>query len=247
MKRSISALTFCLLGIAQVALAYEYPLQFKPNAGYRGLIVAGYKFQGNNVIGNCSYYTVSGGSGKGGGHAPARTYAQTCTWDIHGNLLSITPGAPAVPAAVATKGSLVIYAIGPNGEYAGTDSHLPERGFVASPGSHYSWLTPNHSAVLHQLVYTLSARLKSDGDVPVNISSVQVSALHGVATLKQSDCEGEIKVGDQCSITLTYDPTKLTGNNGLASDTLRIDLTSDAGEAHDFIQNITVILPGKNN
>ena len=248
MKGSISAFAFCLLGIAQIALAYEYPLQFKLNAGYRSVIVAGYQFQGNNVVGNCSYYTVSGGSGKGGGgHASARTDAQTCMWDTHGNLLSITPGAPAVPAAVATNGSQVIYAIGPNGEFTGTDSKLPARGFVNSAGSHYTWLTPNHNAVLHQFVYTFTATLKSDGDMPVNISSVQVSALHGVAMLKQTDCEGEIKVGDKCSISLTYDPTKLTGNNGLATDTLRIDLTSDAGEAYDFIQNITVTLPGKNN
>jgi hypothetical protein len=247
MKRSISAFAFCLLGVAQIALAYEYPLQFKPNAGYRGLIVAGYTFQGGNVVGNCSYYTVSGGSGKGGGHAHSKTYAQTCTWDMHGNLLSMTPGAPAVPAAVATKGSQVIYAIGPNGEYAGTDTHLPERGFVSAPGSHYTWQTPTNGAVLYQFVYTLTATLKSDGDVPVNITSVQISALNGGTTLKKTDCNGEIKVGDKCSVILTYDPTNLTGNNGLASDTLRIDLTADAGEAHDFIQNLTIILPQTGN
>jgi hypothetical protein len=246
MKKSIGLLVFSLLGISQVALAYEYPLQFKPNPGYRGLVVAGYKFLGNNVVGNCSYYTVSGGgSGKGGaGRAPAKVYSQTCTWDMHGNLLSITPGAPKVaPAPLYTKGSQVVYALNANGDYTGTDSKFPERGFVSSAGSHYTWLTPSNNAVLHQFVYTLTAALKSDGDLPVNISSVEVSALHGVATLKQTDCSGEIKVGDKCSITLTYDPTKLTGTQGLASDTLRIDLTSDAGEAHDFIQNFTVILP----
>ena len=44
MKRIIGSVVFSLLGIARVALAYEYPLQFTPNPGYRGLIVAGYKF-----------------------------------------------------------------------------------------------------------------------------------------------------------------------------------------------------------
>jgi hypothetical protein len=244
MKKSLGLLVFSLLGMSQVAFAYEYPLQFKPNPGYRSLIVAGYQFVGDNVVGNCSYYTVSAVGGKaGGGRAPAKMYAQTCTWDMHGNLLSVTPGAPAVPTPIATRGSQIIYDTNANGDYTGTDSKLPERGFVNSPGSHYTWLTPSNNAVLHQFVYTLTAALKSDGDAPVNISSVTVSALQGVVTLKNTDCNGEIAVGDKCSITLSYDPTNLTGTNGLASDTLRIDLTSDAGEAHDFIQNFTVIQP----
>jgi hypothetical protein len=248
MKRTIGLVAFSLLGVAQVAVAYEYPLQFKPNPGFRGLVVAGYRFNGSYVVGNCSYHTVSGGSGKGGGgRSPAKSYMQTCTWDMHGNLLSVTPGAPAVPKPIATKGSQIIYAIGANGEYTGTDTKLPERGFVASPGSHYTWLTPNQNAVLQLLVYTLTATLRSDGDVPVDISSVTVSALHGIATLKHTDCNGPINVGDQCSVTLTYDSTKVTGKNGVANDTLRIDLTSDAGEAHDFIQNVTIISPDQEN
>jgi hypothetical protein len=247
MKRSKGLVAFCMLGIAQVAAAYEYPLQFKPNPGFRGLLVAGYHFAGNTVVGSCSYFTVSGGSGKGGGGRPAKVYAQTCTWDLHGNLLSMTPGAPAVPPPLYTKGSLVVYDVDANGNYTGTDMHLPERGFVNSPGSHYTWLTPSNNAVLHQIAYTLTATLKSDGDMPLDITSVQVSALYGIATLKHTDCGGEIKVGDACSVTLIYDPTKLTGKNGLASDVLRIDLTSDAGEAHDFIQNVTIILPEKEN
>ena len=249
MKITIGLVVFSLLGIVRVALAYEYPLQFTPNPGYRGLIVAGYKFQGNNVVGNCSYLTVSSAaSGKGGGgRAPVKVYAQTCTWDRHGNLLSVTPGAPAIPRPIATKGSQIVFAIDANGDYTGTDIKLPQRGFVSSAGAHYTWLTPSNNAVLHQFVYTLTATLKSDGDLPVNISSVQVSALNGTATLKQTNCDGDINVGDKCSITLIYDPTKLTGDNGLASDTLRIDLTSNAGEAHDFIQNFTVVLPEKVN
>jgi hypothetical protein len=200
-------------------------------------------FQGSDVVGNCSYYTMSGGSGKGGGGGGrVKNYAQTCKWDLHGNLLSITPGAPKVPAPMYTKGTQVVYAVNANGDYTGTDMHLPERGFVSSAGSHYTWLTPSNNAVLRQIVHTLTATLKSDGDVPVDISSVMVSALHGVATLKSTDCNGQIAVGSKCSITVTYDPTKLTGEDGRAADTLRIDLTSDAGEAHDFIQNLLVVL-----
>jgi hypothetical protein len=248
MKKSIALAAFSLAGISQAAFAYEYPLQFQPNAGYRGLIVAGYQFQGNTVVGNCSYYTVSAvGVKGGGGRVPAKIYGQTCRWDMHGNLLSVTPGAPAIPGPIATKGSQIIYAIGADGVYTGTDSKLPERGFVNSPGSHYTWLTPSNNAVLHQNAYTLTATLKSDGDMPVNISSVTVSALNGIADLKKTDCEGQIAVGAKCSITLRYDPTKLTSDTGLATDTLRIDLTSDAGEAHDFVERLTILLPHKLN
>jgi len=244
MKKSIGLAAFCLLGLVRLGTAYEYALQFKPNAGYRGLVVAGYKFVGDTVVGNCSYYTVSGGGGKGGngGGAKAKTYAQTCTWDLHGNLLKMAVGAPAVPKVMAIKGTQFIYAINANNDYTGTDSKLPERGFVSTPGSHYTWVTASHNAVLHQMVYTLTATLKSDGDMPVTFSGVQVSALKGATTLKQTDCKGEVNVGDKCSVTVTYDPTKVTSPNGVANDTLRIDLTSDAGAANDFIETFTIIL-----
>jgi hypothetical protein len=248
MKRLIGVTALSLLGVAQVAMAYEFPLQFTPNPGYRGLLVAGYSFVGTNVVGNCSYYTVSGGSsGKGsGGRAPAKNYAQTCTWDLHGNLLGIKPGAPkVVPTPVATKGSLIIYAMDGSGNYTGTDSKLPERGFVNSAGSHYTWVTPNHAApLLGRIAYTLKVTLKSDGDAAVDISNVTVSALHGVATLKTTDCSGAVDVGKTCSVTLTYDPTKLTGQDE-ATDTLRVDVTSDAAASSDFVQNFIILLSDK--
>jgi hypothetical protein len=249
MKRLIGVMAFWLLGVAQVAMAYEFPLQFKPNAGYRGLVVAGYSFQGTNVVGTCSYFTVSGGgSGKGGGgRGKIKSYAQTCTWDLQGNLLSITPGAPKAPTPVATKGDQIIYAIGASGDYTGTDKKLPERGFVNSAGAHYTWVTPNNTApLLGSFAYTLTVTLKSDGDVAVNISKVKVSALNGDAKLKNTDCEGAVDVGKTCSVTLTYDPSKLTGVDEV-TDTLRIDLTSDAGAASDFSQNFIVILSNKGN
>jgi hypothetical protein len=249
MKRLIGVLAFGLLGIAQVAMAYEFPLQFKANPGYRGLVVAGYSFQGTNVVGNCSYYTMSAvSSGKGGGgRAPAKNYAQTCTWDLHGNLLSITPGAPKVPTPVATKGSLIIYAVDGSGNYTGTDGKLPEKGFVNSTGPHYTWVTSNHTApLIGTIVYTLKVTLKSDGDGAVDISNVAVSALHGVTTVKTTDCSGAIDVGKTCSVTLTYDPTALTGQDE-ASDTLRVDVTSNAAASSDFIQNFIILLSDKGN
>ena len=246
MKTTMGLVSFCLVLFAPLAGAYEYPLQFTPNPGYRGLVVAGYQFQGSDVVGNCSYYTVSGGSGKGGGGGHAKYYNQTCTWDLHGNLLSVVPGAPLVPPPLSTTDNLTVYAVDVSGNVTGSDSKLLGQGFVNSQGSHYTWLTPMNSAVLKQTVYTLVATLQSDGDMPVNISAVVPSALHGIATLNSTTCIGSITVGATCSISVTYDPTQLTGSNGLAFDTFRIDLTSDAGASHDFVQNCTIVLPDPN-
>jgi hypothetical protein len=251
MKTSISLMAFCLSVFAPLAGAYEYPLQFTPNPGYRGLVVAGYKFSpdGTQVIGDCSYYTVSGnsGSGKGGGgsHGSIKIYSQTCTWDLHGNLLGMVSGAPAVPLPKSINGTQVIFATNANGDSTGIDSALPNKGFVSTPGSHYTWLTPMVNAVLQQYEYTLVATLKSDGDAPLNITEVVPSATLATATLKSTTCIGEIEVGKTCSISVTYDPTKVTSSLGLAFDTFRIDVTSDAGEGHDFVQLITIILASK--
>ena len=81
--------------------------------------------------------------------------------------------------------------------------------------------------------------------MPLDITAVAPGALHSAVTLKSTTCIGETKVGGTCSITITFDPTKLTSSTGLAADTLRIDLTSNAGAAHDFIQVFTIIVPRK--
>ena len=248
MKQSMSSAAFLVAFFVSAAGAYEYPLQFTPNPGYRNLVVAGYAFNGITVVGNCSYNTVSGtsNSGKGGGnHQVTKNYLNTCTWDLYGNLLSMKPGAPAPPPPLYKSGSKIIYADDGIGDYTGTDSKLPGRGFVNTPGPHYTWLTPNSAAVLHQIVYTLTISLKSDGDTPVTIHQVAASANHSTVTVKSTTCDGEIKVGSTCSVTITLDPTKVTGSGLTASDTLRIDVNSDAGEPHDFIQNLVILLPRK--
>jgi hypothetical protein len=68
MKISAGFLVVGVLAFADSAAAYEYPQQFTLASGYRALVVAGYQFSGNTVIGNCSYYTVHSGSGRGGGY-----------------------------------------------------------------------------------------------------------------------------------------------------------------------------------
>ena len=235
MKGSLSLLAFCLPLFAAVAEATEYPLQFTPNPGYRGLVVAGYRFESNEVVGNCSYYTVSSSG--------TLTFDQTCRWDLSGNLLSITLGAPAVPSPLYIKGTQVVYAVNANGDTTGTDSELTEHGFVSTPGAHYTWLLPQNPFVLQQKVYTLSATLKSDGELPLNITAVTPTALHSTVTLKCTTCIGPTAGGDTCTTTVTYDDTCLTSPIGLELDTLRIDLTSNAGGTPDFIESFVLVLP----
>ena len=230
----------------------EYALQFTPAAGARGLVVAGYRLvadpvQGDLVVGNCSYYTVHSGSGRGGGYKTYKTYYnQTCTWDLYGNLLTVTPGAPVVPSPISVNGTQTIYASNQTGVYTGTDSALPFAGFVYTPGSHYSWLTPNPYAVLQQAVSTVTVTLKSDGDMPLNVWSAQASTLTGKATVLSTTCGVNVSVGSTCAVTVTYDPTGLQSPTGLAYDTLDIHVTSDAGQVHDFVQRYTIVLTPNN-
>jgi prolipoprotein diacylglyceryltransferase len=102
MKRLL--LTLILLG-ARVAYTYEYKLQFTPQGGAYGLTVAGYAFYGGTVAGNCSYYTVTSGSGRGS-HGTTTHHYNTCSWDLFGNLISLTPvsSAPVPPPPISTTG-----------------------------------------------------------------------------------------------------------------------------------------------
>ena len=246
------AVTLTVAIPAQSGGGNTYPLQFTPAPGYRGLVVAGYQLltdpvQGDFVAGNCSYYTVHSGSGRGGGYKTITThYDQTCTWDLYGNLLTVTPGAPAVPTPISVIGTRTTYASNGNGVYTGADSALPFGGFVYTPGSHYSWLTPNPYAVIQQAVSTVTVTLESDGDMPLNVSSAQVSAVTGKATVRSTTCGTEMSVGSTCAVTVTYDPTGLRSPTGLAYDTLDIRVISDAGQVHDFVQRYTIVLTPAN-
>jgi uncharacterized repeat protein (TIGR03803 family) len=231
----------------------EYPLQFTPAAGARGLVLAGYQLVADPVFGfivsgNCSYYTVHSGSGKGGGYKTVTTYYnQTCTWDPFGRLLTVTNGAPAAPTPIRTSGTQTVYAANATGAYTGSDTALANRGFVFTPGSHYTWLTSNAYTVIQQALYTLTVTLRSDGDMPLNVSSVRASALRGGgASVTSTTCSGQIPVGSACSVTVTYDPTHFQSPTGLAYDTLDIAVVSDVGLVHDFVQSYTIVLTPAN-
>lgn len=240
MKSSI-VLALCFAVFAPLAAAYEYPLQFTPNSGARGLVVAGYYYSADTIVGNCSYYTVHSGSGRGGGYHNVTTYYnQTCTWDLYGNLLSVAQGAPAIPAPLLVSGTKTIYAAKGNGEYSGTDTNLPQQGFVFTAGSHYTWLTSNAYAVLQQKLNFFTIALRSDGDVPLHISSVDVSALVAPTAVVGTNCIGAVAIGGTCGITVAYNPKKLTSPTGLAYDTLTVGVISDAGQPSNFVQSYTI-------
>ena len=236
--RRLALAGFGLLS-ASAALAYEYPLKFSPPGNFKDLVVAGYQIAGSNVIGNCSYTAITSGSGRD----PQTHYTpmpQTCTWDLFGNLLSIASGAPVVPAPLGTNGTETIYAMPSANLYTGADSALPG-GFVFNFGSHYVWLTSNAYMVLPQAPYTFTATLQSNGDKPLNVTSVKATVvLKGAKVVINSNtCVGAIPVGGTCGVTVTYTDTRVSSTSGLAYDTLTIHLVSDAGQTIDFVQGYT--------
>lgn len=250
MKNLKYLLTFCFLALAPAAWAYEYPLQFTPNPGYRGLIVAGYEIDGSAIVGNCSYYTVHSGSGRGGGyHQYITHYDQGCKWDLFGNLLSVTPGAPVVPKPMYVNGTETVYGHNASGGYTGTDTRLPRGGFVNTQGSHYSWVTSNAYMLLQQQIYTFTLTLKSDGDLPLIITAVDASAMLAKANVKSTTCTGKTAVGSTCSVTVKYDTTVLNSDvdQSFDYDTLTVGVISNAGQANHFVQSYTITLNQANN
>ncbi len=247
MRRSIGFAAFALLSGAAMSGAYEYPLQFTPNPGGRGVVVVGHEMDSTGVLGDCSYYTVAAAaSGRGGGgglafRAMHRRFDQTCRWDLYGNLLSVTPGLAPRRGALYTNGTQFVFATGINGGYTGTDTKLPNGGFVNTPGSHYTWVTSNAYQVLPQAVTSFSLTLKSDGDFPLNVTGApSLTSLVSKVAVTNNTCTGAIAVGSTCSITVSYDPTGLNTPSGLAYDTLTVGIVSDAGQASEFIQSYTL-------
>ena len=241
--------TLALLG-AHAAYGYEYQLQFTPAGGARGLNVAGYQFNSSTVIGNCSYYTVSAGSGRGG-HSTTTYHYNTCTWDLFGNLISLTPvtSAPVAPPVEYTSGTEIVYATS-GSSTTGRDTR--GFGFVATPSSHYTWQTVNGGyAVIPYSVYTIAVTLVSDGDFPLAFDSATVTALPsgyytpvpGTATVSSTTCPSSVPVGATCSVTITYNPTtiKCTGSPyGYGYTSIDLKLVTDAGANTDWKEGFTI-------
>ena len=241
--------TIVLLG-TQIGNAYEYRLQFTPQSGARGLVVAGYLFNGNTVFGDCSYYTVSASSGRGG-HSVTTYHYNTCTWDAFGNLLSLTPvpTAPVAPAPQYQAGTEIVYAV--NGA---STTGLDTRGFgfVSTPSSHYSWQTASGGyAVIPYAPIAITATLISDGDLPLAFEGADVVASisgtitpsPGTATIASTTCGSSVPVGSTCSVTVSYTPKSISctpSPYGYAYTKITLSLVTDAGVNPDFTEGFTI-------
>jgi hypothetical protein len=247
MRRLFFALLF--FGFVKVAPAYEYHLQYTPAGVVYGLSVAGYQFAENTVIGNCSYYTYSACSGRGC-HSTKTYYYNTCTWDLYGNLLSMVAGAPATPPVLYQTGTEIVYA-GNGSSITGVDTR--NFGFVATPSSHYAWRTPNGGyAVIPDAPYSIAATLLSDGDFPLNFTSVSVktqvygtyTTTGGSASISANTCVGAVALGSTCTVTVLYNPKTIscTGSPyGYAYPGIDLSVDTDAGGAStDFTERFTV-------
>jgi hypothetical protein len=231
------------------ARAYEYALQYAPPGNFKELVVAGYAIVGKSIVGNCSYTAIVSGSGRD----PPTHYVpmpQTCTWDEFGNLLGVASGAPSIPNPLLTRGTQTIYARASAHLYTGSDSALPQGGFVFTFGSHFTWLTSNTSLVLPQVPYSFTVTLGSDGDVPLRVGRVKAATalaatVDNPATkivINSSSCSGLIAAGSTCSVLLTYSDAGLTSASGLAYDAITVHPVTNAGAPADFVQRITDIV-----
>jgi hypothetical protein len=251
MRRSIVLAALAGLSLARPAAAYEYTLQFTPNYGARGLTVAGYEFNGNTVVGNCSYTTVTGGgSGRGGGyHAHTTYYNQTCSWDLYGNLLGITQGAPTAPAPISTGGGLTVYARNAEGDTTGIDTTHASTGFVNTPSGQYAWVTqPTYLSFGNQKPVNVTLTLQNVGDLPLVVGKIDPFVRLAKVSVRSTTCERvPVKPGATCTITIAYDPRGLPPGDDpyTAYDTLTVGIVSNSGQAPDFSESIDVaVAPG---
>ena len=245
MRRSAILAAIAALGVANAAGAYEYTLQYTPNAGARGLTVAGYGFTANGVVGTCSYYIETSGSGRGGGYHNSKTYYnQTCGWDLYGNLLSVAQGAPTAPAPLSTGGGLIVYAQNAQGDTTGVDTALGNIGFVNTESGQYSWTTQPTTVFLpNQKAVNITLTLKSEGDLPLVVSSIDPVAQLARTKVRSTTCtRAPVQPGASCTIVLLYDPRRLPPGDDpyTAYDTLTVGIVSNSGQAPDFSESIEV-------
>jgi hypothetical protein len=250
MLRSIILLTLASACLAAPAGAYEYTLQYTPNAGARGLTVAGYGFSASGVTGNCSYYTETSGSGRGGGYHSTKTYYnQTCGWDLYGNLLTVAQGAPTAPTPLSTTGGLTIYAQNAQGDTTGVDTAHANTGFVNTPSGQYAWTTqPTYVFLPSQKPATIKLTLRSEGDFPLVVTKIDPIAQLARASVRWTTCmKVPVKPGASCAILITYDPRGLPPGDDpyTAYDRLTVGIVSNSGQAPDFSESIEVpVAPG---
>ena len=239
-----------MLCAGSFASAHEYSLQFTPQSGARGLVVAGYRFIAKTVVGNCSYYTQSACSGRGCHPPPPTHHNSTCTWDLYGNLLSMMPGGIAAPQPLYQTGTEIVYAVSGRSTTGIDTWHF---GFVATPSAHYTWETLNGGyADIADAVYPIEATIISDGDFALNVAGARVvtrtygtyTPTPGNAVVSANTCRGSLAPGSHCIVTISYNPTTIscTGSPyGYAYTGIDLSLVTNAGANTDLVQRFTVI------
>jgi hypothetical protein len=237
-----------LLLACHTATAFEFHLQFPAQPGARNLSVIGYHITGNTVVGNCSYISYSICSGRGC-HSIPRPHYNTCTWDLHGNLLSVIAGAPPAQTPLYTSGSEIVYAT--EGKIT-TGRNTGGFGFVNTPAAHYTWQTANPAySVIPFAADMVSATLISDGDLALNIKSASVltkvsggfTATSGTAAISKTSCNKLLSPGATCTLTIHYDPTSITCTGSpysYAYTGIDLSLISNAAANPDFTENFTI-------
>ena len=232
---TIGAAALCL---ASPAAAFEYPLQFTPLSGAQGLVVAGYTFDGPNVVGNCSYH-ITRSSGGRGGHTITTYFNQTCTWDRGGTLVSEVSGAPNLPNPLSTVGGVTTYAIDTNGEYTGYDANR-NVGFINRLSPQYVFNTASGGFLFLQKQKPVSITLsvQSVGDYPLQVSGV-TTASGAIIKMTSNGCVN-VPVGGACAVVLQYDPTNIVkGDNPYTYyDHISVSLTSNSGLAYTFTETV---------
>jgi hypothetical protein len=242
--------TILLLVAPHTAAAYEYRLEFTPPAGARNLVVAGYQFlNANTVVGNCSYDTVSVGSGRIP-HSTITHHPNTCTWDRHGNLVSSTAGtAPTAPLPIRDSGTEVIYAT-----WGTSTTGVDTRGFgfVNSLSPHYDWDASDGTyAVIPDAAIPIVGKLTSDGDQPLHITVAHVTSSisgtlttsAGTAIVASTTCPNPVPVGMLCSFTVAYNPKtiKCTASPyGYAYTKVDLSLVTNSGATIDYTRSFTI-------
>ena len=122
---------------------------------------------------------------------------------------------------------------------AGVDSALlPNHGFVDTPSPHFTWgaFTPPTGPAAQ----TVTLTLKSDGDMPLDITAVTETTALARSQMTATDCVAALAPGAACSITIYYDPTRLAYPTGLQYDTLTVTVQSNSPQTQTFSSHFTI-------
>ena len=245
MKRALALLL--ILGV-QIAHAYEYKLQFTAPTNARSILVAGYSIKSGHVGGPCSYDTATGGGRAG--RLIVTHHANTCSWDLFGNLLSLAPGAqPSAQPLISIAGYEKTYAIAGSSK-TGVDTR--GFGFVSTPSAHYSWQTGSGGyAAIPFANYAMVVDLVSDGDFPLEFKKADVltsisgaeTSTAGTAAVQSTSCPTLLQVGSVCSVRVEYKPASIlctASPYGFAYTNVHLSLVTDAEFNPSFTEGFTI-------